>query len=117
MDFWGERPRQIGRPWLFGRSRQEFWPVTSKVRGRSPQKSMAVHPKSPWPFTPKVHGRSPQKSVAVHPKNWWPFAVAVHPKILTKGVNGQSIGRSFGPGPNFSIGKLSHRIFSFLDYI
>ena len=25
--------------------------------------------------------------------------MAVHPKILTKGVNGQSIGRSFGPGP------------------
>ena len=33
---------------------------------RSPQKSVAVHPKSPWPFTSKVRGRSPKKFVAVH---------------------------------------------------
>ena len=34
------------------------WPFTTGV--------LAVHLKSPWPFTPKVRGRSPQKFVAVH---------------------------------------------------
>ena len=44
--------------------------------------------------------------VYVHPRSWWPFAMAVHPKILTKGVNGQSIGRSFGPGPLWHINDI-----------
>ena len=72
--------------------------------GRSPQKLVAVHPKSSWPFTPEVRDRSPQELVAVHLKSSWPFTPkvrAVHPlssngRPLKMGVL-FSIGCSFSP--------------------
>ena len=39
--------------WVF------FTKTILKIFGRSPQKLVAVHPKSWWPFTPEVRGRSP----------------------------------------------------------
>ena len=55
----------------------------------------------------KFYDRSPKKFVAVHPRSNWSFAVAVQPKILTTEVNGQSIGRSFGP---LSIQYVTHTV-------
>ena len=49
----------------------------SKIFGRSPQKSVAVHPRCSWPFTLEVRGRSPKKFVAVHPRSPWPFTPRV----------------------------------------
>ena len=63
--------------------------VHGRSFGRSPQKSVAVHPKSPWPFTPKVRGRSPQKFVAVH-------LISPIGRSLKMGVLFR-IGRSFSP--------------------
>ena len=65
-----------------------FWgerPRTFEVNGLE---LLAAHPRSWWPFTQKVRGRSPQKLMVVR------FL-----RSPTKGLNGQSIGRSFDPGP------------------
>ena len=63
--------------------------VRDRSFGRSPQKFVAVHPKSPWPFTPGVGGRSPQKFVAVH-------LISQIGRSLKMGVLFR-IGRSFSP--------------------
>ena len=63
--------------------------VHDRSFGRSSQKFVAVHPKSPWPFTPGVGGRSPQKFVAVH-------LISQIGRSLKMGVLFR-IGRSFSP--------------------
>ena len=55
-----------------------FNKTISKIFGRSPQKLVAVHPRSWWLFTPEVRGRSPLKFVAVHPLSKRPFTPEVN---------------------------------------